>query len=182
MIDFEVALTGGHPNSLGRTLEVVDVVQSDLTHIERLYDCFKSTDPVVRLRTSNAFKRLVRANPMLFENYAHKLVREVGAIPQDSTSWTVAQIIGENLKQWRELSQDIQDESIQFLFGLFTRSNDWIVLNAALKTLANIAVYDGTVDARFRPIAEEYLNDPRKSVSNTARKAIVAIDSGGPIK
>ncbi len=33
MEDFEIALSGGHPNSLGRTLEVVDVVLADRSRL-----------------------------------------------------------------------------------------------------------------------------------------------------
>lgn len=50
--DFEEMLTGGHPNSLGRTVEVVDAVLADRARLARLYACYFSDDEVVRLRTS----------------------------------------------------------------------------------------------------------------------------------
>ena len=179
---FEQLLTGGHPNSLGRTLEVVTLVEQDKAKLEALSACFDSHDPIVRLRTSNATKRLIRAKPVRFDRLAERLITQVAWIPQDSTAWTVAQILGENLERWNALPGPLQDKSIDWLFGLFERTNDWIVNNAALKTLANIGLSDTTVDARLRPIAERLRDDPRKSVSNTARKALAALDSGKRFK
>lgn len=37
---FEVMLTGGHPNSLGRTVAVVELVLADRGRLGELYDCY----------------------------------------------------------------------------------------------------------------------------------------------
>jgi hypothetical protein len=37
---FEEMLTGGHPNSLGRTIEVVDMVLANSTRLLDLYNCY----------------------------------------------------------------------------------------------------------------------------------------------
>ena len=42
-------LTGGHPNSLGRTIEVVETVLADEARMEELFGCYGSVDEVVRL-------------------------------------------------------------------------------------------------------------------------------------
>ena len=55
---FEDMLTGGHPNSLGRTIEVVDAVLAAPERFEELFNCYQSADEVVRLRVSNAMKRV----------------------------------------------------------------------------------------------------------------------------
>jgi hypothetical protein len=60
---FEEMLTGGHPNSLGRTIEVVDMVLANSTRLLDLYNCYFSADEIVRLRTSNAIKRISLENP-----------------------------------------------------------------------------------------------------------------------
>jgi hypothetical protein len=59
---FEIMLTGGHPNSLGRTTEVVKKILENPELLENLYQCYFSRDEVVRLRTSNAFKRVAAAH------------------------------------------------------------------------------------------------------------------------
>ena len=55
---FEDMLTGGHPNSLGRTVEVVEMVLANPDRFDELFNCYKSDNAVVRLRTSNAMKRI----------------------------------------------------------------------------------------------------------------------------
>ena len=59
--NFEHMLSGGHPNSLGNTVEVVEIVLSDRFLLENLYNCYLSQDEVVRLRTSNAMKRICQS-------------------------------------------------------------------------------------------------------------------------
>ena len=54
----ETMLTGGHPSSLGRTVEVVETVLDNPERLAELYNCYFTIDEVVRLRTSNAMKRL----------------------------------------------------------------------------------------------------------------------------
>ena len=37
---FEEMLAGGHPNSLGRTIEVADIVLADSKRLSDLYNCY----------------------------------------------------------------------------------------------------------------------------------------------
>jgi hypothetical protein len=60
---FEAMLAGGHPNSLGRTVEVVDLVLADRDRLAELFQCYFSADEVVRLRVSSAMKRVTIAHP-----------------------------------------------------------------------------------------------------------------------
>ena len=59
-MNFENTLTGGHPNSLGKTIEIVDEVLDKPDIIDDLFNCYQSKNETVRLRTSNAFKRIFR--------------------------------------------------------------------------------------------------------------------------
>ena len=54
-MNYESELTGGHPNSLGNTIKVVEHVIVKKNRINSLIKCYSSTDQIVRLRTSNAF-------------------------------------------------------------------------------------------------------------------------------
>ena len=76
-MSFEKSLKGGHPNSLGNTLEVVDVVLGNTDKMEDLFLCYQSDDETVRLRTSNALKRIFRAKPDLFKNGKNDLSRKL---------------------------------------------------------------------------------------------------------
>ena len=50
---FEAVLTGGQHNSLGLTKDVI----AEAERFEELYACYRSSDEVVRLRTSSALRR-----------------------------------------------------------------------------------------------------------------------------
>ena len=51
-------LNGGHPNSLDRTVEIVEIIFQDASRFAELYHCYFSKDEVARLHTSNAMKRI----------------------------------------------------------------------------------------------------------------------------
>jgi hypothetical protein len=57
---FEAMLTGGHPNSLGQTVVVVEMVLADRA----------------RLRTSNALKRISRVKPTWLVPHLERLSRD----------------------------------------------------------------------------------------------------------
>lgn len=61
MKNFETRLQGGHPNSLGNTIEVVNEVLAENALFNELFECYFSPDEIVRLRTSNAMKRICKA-------------------------------------------------------------------------------------------------------------------------
>lgn len=68
---FEAMLSGGHPNSLGRTVEVVAKVLERPERFEELFRCYQSDDAVVRLRTSSAMKRVEAENHALQRSCGH---------------------------------------------------------------------------------------------------------------
>lgn len=85
-------LRGGHPNSLGRTVEVVEAVVSDPALFDELFGCYRSDDPVVRLRTSSAMKRIETQRHDLLVPYLDRFIDEIGALDQASAQWTLAQL------------------------------------------------------------------------------------------
>ena len=101
-MSFEQSLQEGHPNSLSNTLEVVDVVLGNTDKMEHLFLCYQSDDETVRLRTSNAFKRIFRAIPELFKQWKKRFIKEVSDIDQPSAKWTTIQILNELFDQLDE--------------------------------------------------------------------------------
>jgi len=51
---FVEMLSGGHPNSLGRTEEVLGLVLADGSRLEQLFDCLDEPDAIVRMRAGDA--------------------------------------------------------------------------------------------------------------------------------
>lgn len=170
---FESLLTGGHPNSLGRTLEVVAIVQADHTRLEELYACYASSDEVVRLRTSNAFKRIAREHPDWLVPYIDRLLEEVAALDQASAQWTLAQLF-EMLAP--RMSPDQLTKARVVLQRNLENHQDWIVLNMTMQTLGEWAKTDPELHTWLKPHLARLAQDPRRSVAKKARTTAQALD------
>lgn len=158
-------LTGGHPNSLGRTIEVVEQVLADPGRFEELFRCYSSEDAVVRLRTSNAMKRIEAENHALLVPYIDRFIDEIGELDQASAQWTIAQL-------FERLSGDMDERQRAAALKIMKRNlaehDDWIVLNATMATLAEWARDDRDLTIWLKPHLERLLSDSRKSVASRA--------------
>ena len=169
---FEQILMGGHPNSLGRTLEVVDLVLAHLERFEELFDCYQSSDEVVRLRTSNAIKRVQAEHPKILLPYIDRLIEEISAIDQASTQWTIAQLF-DRLKE--DLNPAQRAAAIDIMKRNLANYQDWIVLNATTEVLATWAQEDSGLKTWILPHLERLSQDKRKSVASRAKKKIALL-------
>ena len=166
---FEDMLTGGHSNSLGRTVEVVEIVLANPDRFDELFNCYKSDDAVVRLRTSNAMKRLEAERRDLLLPYIDQFIQEVGSLDQASAQWTLAQLF-ERLTE--ELSQQQQAAALKILKRNLETYDDWIVLNSTMETLAAWATDDQSLKEWLKPHLKQLTLDKRKSVASRATKKL----------
>ena len=127
--NFELMLTGGHPNSLGRTEEVVELVLADRERMAELYRCYFSDDDVVRLRVSSCMKRLTIAHPDWTMDFMDALQSEIAALDQASAQWTLA-ILFNLTKEFQSEKQKIR--AVEILKRNLKEDDDWIVLNLSL--------------------------------------------------
>lgn len=67
-------LEGGHPNSLGRTHEVVDIVLENPGRLEELFTTIADPDQVVRLRVGDALKTICRERPNWFVPHVDRIL------------------------------------------------------------------------------------------------------------
>lgn len=168
-------LTGGHPNSLGNTVEVVDLVLSDPERFDELFGCYGSEDDVVRLRTSNAMKRIEAERRDLLVPYIDRFIDEIGTLDQASAQWTLAQLF-DRLSE--ELSKDQRKAAIAIMKRNLKGHDDWIVLNATIETLSKWAGKDAALAKWIRPHLERLSKDSRKSVASRATKKLNALSTG----
>ena len=169
MQQFEERLKGGHPNSLGNTIEVVEEVLAQPIFFDELFHCYFSKDEVVRLRVSNAMKRVGKADKSILLPYIDRFLNEISKIEQASTQWTLAQLFlllekGMNKKQI-DLAKQIMQHNL-------SHSTDWIVLNMTMETLGKWAKKDTTLREWLLPYLEQLAVDERKSVKNKASKVL----------
>lgn len=179
MSSFEAVLSGGHPNSLGRTLEVVDAVLADRSRLDDLYRCYFSTDEVVRLRVSSALKRVTTKHPDWTMDFIDGLQSEIAAIDQASTQWTLALLFDLMVDR---LSPEQRERAVEIMKHNLAHHSDWIVLNNSMKVLGTWAKDDPALSTWLRPHAVRLGDDDRKSVARNARSLLDQLDRspGGP--
>lgn len=114
-------LTDGHPNSLGNTVQVVDIILADKTRLDELYKCYFSDDEIVRLRVSNAMKRICKEHPEWLLPYLDKLLKDISKINQASTQWTLAQLF---LWLQNEMTSDQKERATEILQGNLESTNE----------------------------------------------------------
>jgi hypothetical protein len=90
---FAEMLKGGHPNSLGRTEEVVGIVLADRARVEELFASATHPDELVRMRAGDALEKICRERPGWFTQHLDRLLDELGAIEQPSIQWHLAQML-----------------------------------------------------------------------------------------
>jgi hypothetical protein len=167
MRNFEQRLTGGHPNSLGNTVEVVAEVLNEPALFDELFYCYFSTDEIVRLRVSNAMKRICKEDKSLLVPYIDRFLTEIAVINQASTQWTLANLF---LYLQKEMT-DVQITSAkEILKHNLATHNDWIVLNNSMETLGQWSKKDANLKAWMLPHLQRLSQDSRKTVVKRASK------------
>ncbi len=165
----EERLTGGHPNSLGNTVEVVNEVLKKPSLFDELFQCYFSQDEVVRLRVSNAMKRICKENEELLIPYIDKFLDKISRIDQASTQWTLAQLF---LMLEKRLSASQRQKAEEILKTNLANHQDWIVLNMTMETLGQWAKKDEALRHWMEPHLAKLQADSRKSVSKKALKTL----------
>ena len=167
-------LKGGHPNSLGRTGEVVDTVRGDRGRLDELFATMADPDEVVRLRVGDALEKVCRTRPDWFVPHIERILGELGPIEQPSVQWHVAQML-------QHLRGDLCDEQVRQATNLLQRnltgSTDWIVLNVTMDVLTGWAKRDPVLVDWLTSELERLSHDDRKSVARRASKRLMELQS-----
>jgi len=162
---FADMLRSGKPNTRGRTEEVVALVEKQPDRMEELYQCYFDDNEWVRMRTSGSMKRVWRAHPDWVMPYIDRFLEDVCHIDQASAQWTMADCFRELAER---LTPDQRKRAIEEVKIYLESSEDWIVLNSAMQTLAEYIVYDPKLANWLRPHLRRMIHDPRKSISKRA--------------
>jgi hypothetical protein len=167
MRNFEQRLTGGHPNSLGNTVEIVEEVLQEPVLFDELFHCYFSTDEIVRLRVSNAMKRICREDKSFLVPYVDRFLTEIAAIDQASTQWTLANLF---LYLQKELSASQKTSATEIMKNNLANHYDWIVLNNCMETLGQWSKKDEALKDWMLPHLQRLSQDERKTVAKRATK------------
>lgn len=168
---YEELLTGGHPNSLGNTIQVVDDVLTDEKKLKDLYDCYGSTDEVVRLRVSNGMKRVCKEHPEWVAKYLDNLISETSKIDQASTKWTLS-----TLFMWLDtFMTDKQRGSAIDIMKSNLHYDDWIVQNTTSESLTHFAKSSPELKKWLLPELKKLTASRHNSVARRAQKLLDAL-------
>lgn len=165
-------LTGGHPNSLGRTIEVVDTVLATPARMDELFNCYNSPDEVVRLRVSNALRRVQAERPDLLLPLLDRLLDEIADLDQPSAQWTLPKLF-EGAEADMTAGQSAR--ALAIVKRNLAGHDDWIVLNNSIEYLARLAGEASDLKEWLLPHLDRLTHDPRKSVAKRAAKALAKL-------
>jgi len=164
---FEERFKGGHPNSLGNTIEIVDEVLADKAKLPALVETWSSEDEIVRLRVANAVKRVCIEQPDWIATFLDQLLNEVSKINQASTQWTLAKLF--EMLEGRMTGAQRQ-RALEIMQRNLTHHEDWIVLNNSMETLGQWAERENDLRTWLLPHLERLSGESRKSVARRAQK------------
>jgi hypothetical protein len=129
----DMLAVGGKSNSLGRVNEVIEIVLSDQSRLNELYDCLFSDDAWLRMRAADALEKVCRQHPEWLLPYIDRFADELATSTQASILWHLAQIYGQVY-----LTSEQRAFAINWLKNLVsTKEVDWIVAASAMDTLAH---------------------------------------------
>lgn len=166
---FEDTLTGGHHNSLGNTVAVAEQVNADRSLLAELITTYASDDEVVRLRVSSALKRVAWENPEWIHAEIGTIMNWVERLKQPSAQWSVGQML---LALGPLLSPSEKERAIALMKTHIEESQDWIVLNHTMETLAQWAHDDDELEAWLIPHLAQFAEDSRKSIAKRAQRLL----------
>ena len=168
----EQMLSGGHPNSLGRTVDVVALVLDDQSRFIELFECYQSTDELVRLRVSNALRRVQAEKPEWLLPLMDRLIDEIAHLDQASAQWTLPKLFD---GAQAAMSARQRAAALQIVKRNLAEHDDWIVLNNSMDYLVSRAMADEALREWLLPHLARLSQERRKSVARRAQKARVTL-------
>lgn len=164
-------LTGGDPRSLGETEKVFKVALSHPERLEELFNCVFHPDEVVRMRAGDALENVCRQKPEWFEPFKERLLNEVAGINQASVKWHLAQIFSEIT-----MSQVEKEKAVSIMLRNLETTNDWIVINLTLESLAKFAKGNTLSRNKFVSILKKYQRSSHKYIVSRTKKLLKEFD------
>lgn len=165
----EERLSGGHPNSLGDTVAVVEDILGRKASLDELIKCYRSDDEVVRLRVSNAMKRIALSEKELLLPYLDDILKDISQIDQASTQWTIARLF---IVYRDVMNNEQRDLAEAIMMKNLKEHQDWIVLNESMKSMTEWVNHHPKQESAIKELLERHTHDKRRSVSKTAQRCL----------
>jgi hypothetical protein len=149
-------------------------VLQDRSLLADLIACYRSDDPVVRLRVSSAVKRVAREQPEWIAAHLDDLLGWVAEIDQASTKWTLSTVF-----MWLDplMSPAQRAQAIEIMKANL-HYEDWIVQNTTAEALTHFARERPALAEWLVPELQTLTTSRHKSVARRAEKLLSSLDAG----
>ncbi len=168
-VDFATELAMGKPNSLGNTLKIVKIIESDPKKYPQLLKLLLHEDSLVAMRAMNATKRLMRADKDYFDPQRESLIKVYSKSKHNVVKLGLITLYFDFIKEFSssELKQ-IKTLTLKWV----GESDDWMILAQGLKLLEKLAKIDPTIQPEVKAVAKMLQKDSRRAVATKARKVL----------
>jgi hypothetical protein len=168
-IDFASELAVGKPNSLGNTLKIVKIVESDPKNYPQLLKLLLHKDSLVAMRAMNATKRLMRADKDFFDPQKESLIKVYSKTKHNVVKLGLITLYFDFIKEFSSSElKSIKTLTLKWV----GESDDWMILAQGLKLLEKLAKIDPKIQPEVIAVARSLQNDSRKAVSTKAKKIL----------
>jgi hypothetical protein len=168
-IDFASELAIGKPNSLGNTLKVVKVVESNSKLFPQLLKLLLHEDSIVAMRAMNATKRLMRADKDFFDPHKEALVKSYSKSKHNVVRLGLITLYFDFVKEFSATElKSIKALTLKWI----NETEDWMILAQGLKLLEKLAKIDPKVQPELIKVAKVLQKDSRKAVATKAKKVL----------
>ena len=168
-LNFESELAVGKPNSLGNTLKVVKIIESDPKKYPQLLNLLLHEDSLVAMRAMNGTKRLMRANKDFFDPQKESLIRVYSKTKHNVVKLGLITLYFDFIKEFSSAElKRIKTLTLKWV----GESEDWMILAQGLKLLEKLAKIDPKIQPEVIAVAKKLQKDSRKAVATKAKKVL----------
>ena len=168
-VDFASELAMGKPNSLGNTLKIVKIVESDPKKFPQLLKLLLHNDSIVAMRAMNGTKRLMRADKDFFDPQKESLIKVYSKTKHNVVKLGLITLYFDFIKEFSASELKLIKALTLKWLG---ESDDWMILAQGLKLLEKLAKIDPTFQPEVKAVARRLQKDPRKAVAMKAKKVL----------
>ena len=171
-VDFASELAMGKPNSLGNTLKIVKIIESDPKKYLELLKLILHKDSLVAMRAMNGTKRLMRADKDFFDPQKESLIKVYSKTKHNVVKLGLITLYFDFIKEYSpsELRR-IKALTLKWL----GESDDWMILAQGFKLLEKLAKIDPTIQLEVKAVAKRLQKDSRKAVATKAKKFLSSL-------
>ena len=153
-------LKEGNPNSLGRLLEIFQLIIDNKLSTNNVYDLYQFEDAIVSMRVSNILKRLWRLDPQHVLPLIPLFLKDEIRFINPTFRWTLAQIFKD---LYAKLSHEEKPLFIQSIVRNLALGTDWIMLVQSM---------DALIFAKKKGLPIPPLSKDLKVLSKDSRKVV----------